>query len=275
MDTGTETKLERIQEIVFRMMCDIDDYCKENNITYYLSGGSCLGAIRHKGFIPWDDDADLMFPREDYERFLEGFEKYFKGKYKVGSIYNDPTWSQPCSVVWELNNKIEFKKKKYKSKGLMVDILPIDGLPNSSFLRSIYYKKLKVLNVIRNIKLRNGYGNDEKYIYLKKLLAFFSRFINANQVCKRMNCLARKHPFNASKFAGVSLAVHYWEKETMTQECFSSAILVPFKDRLFPVPVGYDEYLSKLYGNYMVVPDEDSGVRNTHLNDWNITFKDE
>lgn len=63
--------VKRIQKSVFKILCDVDELCKENHITYYLSGGTCLGAVRHQGFIPWDDDADIMLPRSEYSRFLK------------------------------------------------------------------------------------------------------------------------------------------------------------------------------------------------------------
>ena len=71
--TSVNETVSTIHKIVFDILCDIDDFCKENNIRYYLAGGTCLGAVRDHGFIPWDDDADLILPREDYERFFRLF----------------------------------------------------------------------------------------------------------------------------------------------------------------------------------------------------------
>ncbi|MGN0185217.1 MAG: LicD family protein, partial [Aristaeellaceae bacterium] len=65
--------VQQLQRLSYAILCDVDDYCRANNIRYYLSGGTCLGAVRHKGFIPWDDDVDVMLPRRDYERLIAGF----------------------------------------------------------------------------------------------------------------------------------------------------------------------------------------------------------
>lgn len=124
------TLIESIQKIVYKILCDIDDFCAQNQIKYYLSGGTCLGAVRHHGFIPWDDDGDIMMPREDYDRFVVGFAKAFSGKYMVGSLATDSEWQRPAGRVWDLSTKLEQTKFTGREMGVFIDVFPIDGLPN-------------------------------------------------------------------------------------------------------------------------------------------------
>ena len=251
--------VKKMQDITYGMLCDIDDFCKKNNIRYFLSGGSCLGAVRHNDFIPWDDDADLMFPRPDYERFIREFGKAFRGKYKVGSLRTSKEWVRPFSQVWDLNTKIVAKMTKEVDKGVMIDIYPIDGLPASAFGRKIFYKRLKFLDVLRNISRRK---------------AFYEN-LNGYKISKRQNNIARSYDFNSSEYAAVSLALHYWEKETIERSAFDDVKYVPFRDRKLPVPIGYDRYLSNLYGDYMTIPKEAEESGKTHLDNWEIKFNDE
>lgn len=261
----------QIQEVVLEALCDIDDYCNEKGIRYYLSGGSCLGAIRNHGFIPWDDDADIMIPRPDYVRFMEGFAEAYGAKYGVGSLSTDKDWQIPFGRIWNKSTVTRFKNLALKEMGVFVDVFPIDGLPENARKQSALYKRLKVLNVFRHAALRVRFKDNEKYRFLKRLLHLICKPIGARFFAKSMEKCVIKYDFDSSEYVAVSLACHYGERETIKYKEMASAESVPFEGRLLPVPIGYDVYLHNLYGDYMIPQRESSGY--THLEKWEIEFE--
>ncbi len=265
--------VSQIQEIVFRILCDVDDYCEKNGIRYYLSGGSCLGAIRHQGFIPWDDDADIMIPRPDYDRFLKGFMETYGSKYGVGSLSTDKDWEIPFGRIWDRSTVARFKYLAVKDIGVFLDVFPIDGLPEKARKQSTIYKKLKVLNILRHAALRLKFKKEEKYRFLKRLLHLICKPIGARFFARSMEKCVDRYDFDSSKYVAVSLACHYGEKETIEQKEMASVKKVSFEGRLLPVPIGYDIYLHNLYGDYMIPQREMSEKGYTHLERWELTFR--
>ena len=128
---------------------------------------------------------------------------------------------------------------------------------------------------MRNISRRKAFYENEKYVTIKKILGKVLFFLNGYKISKRQNNIARSYDFNSSKYAAVSLALHYWEKETIERSAFDDVKYVPFRDRKLPVPIGYDRYLSNLYGDYMTIPKEAEESGKTHLDNWEIEFNDE
>ena len=262
--------VKKVQKIVFHLMCDIDDYCRENNIRYYLSGGTCLGAVRHQGFIPWDDDADLMMPRPDYERFLKGFGEAYPGKYEVESVETDEEWYRPAARVWDKDTRLWATKYVEKKIGVFVDVFPIDGLPEGRFKQELFYFRLKLLNAIRNSTIRRGFWEGEKYRVVKTILALFTKNVNTRDLAVKINQIAMQYSFDDSKYVAASLALHYGSRETIKRELMADNVLLSFEGRDFPVPVGYDTYLKNLYGSYMIVPKDAEEKGFTHLEGWEI-----
>ena len=135
----TDQDLKQIQHCLLGILADIDGYCTAHNITYLACGGTCLGTVRHKGFIPWDDDVDLCMPRKDYERFIEGFGEAFADRYWVQNVKRDPEYDLNFSKIRKKGTVFEelFETEPEKA-GLFIDIYPLENAFDHKLPRTLH-----------------------------------------------------------------------------------------------------------------------------------------
>lgn len=164
-----EITMEELRAIQLDILDKIHAFCTEHGIRYSLGGGTLLGAVRHKGYIPWDDDIDIMLPRPDYERFL----KEFDGKYAELNLQhygNDNTCCIPFAKVYD--NRTVLIEKLQKS-GIYIDVFPIDGLPEESKIKDylyIYNNQLHKIYFMTPFYIITGSLKDRIKYYVKKLI---------------------------------------------------------------------------------------------------------
>lgn len=265
--------VKRMQSIVYEILCDIDSYCRENGIKYFLSGGTCLGAVRHHGFIPWDDDGDIMMPRDDYEKFIKGFGQSGKSKFHISTLENDKEWNLPYARVWDPDSRIIHKTIYGPPIGVSVDVFPIDGVSSDKKKRARFYRELKILDAICSEAKRRKYKAQHRFVPLRKMVGKVAKQIGAHKFASMMNELAKKTDYNTSEYVACSLPVHYGERETIAKKYMSDVVYMDFEESRFPVMSGYKRYLTNLYGkDFMKVPEAPN--TGTHLEDWDIEFKD-
>ncbi len=270
MDEQVAELVHQIQQIGYQILCAIDDYCRANQITYFLSGGTCLGAVRHHGFIPWDEDIDIMMPRKDYEKLILNFENAYDGLYKVGALETDGQWSRPYARIWDVNTELVYTKSKDVTMGIFIDVFPIDGLPENSLRQRIFYALLKFRSTMRNAARRTDFMSYEKHRLLKRFLGMFARHAGPRAYAEKISAMGKKYPFDCSDYVSASMAGHYGSREKVDRKGMESAIQMPFETREFPLPVGYDQYLTNLYGsNYMDIPKEEDRLY-PHLEGWSV-----
>ncbi len=265
--------VEKMQSIVYEILCEIDSFCRKNDIKYFLSGGTCLGAVRHHGFIPWDDDGDIMMPRKDYEKFISTFATSTTSRFRIITLENDKTCNLPYARVWDPNSHIIHKTVYGPDIGVNVDVFPIDGVSNSCFSRKVYYWKLKVLDNICSEATRKTYLPQHRFVALRKVVGAIAKIFGARFFASRMNSIAKSKDYETSDLVACSLPVHYGERETIEKKYMSEQLYVEFEQSRFAIPSGYDKYLRNLYGDdYMKVPDGPKGGQ--HLDVWEVQFTD-
>jgi lipopolysaccharide cholinephosphotransferase len=246
-----ELSLEAKKQIGFKILCDIDEVCRRNRITYYLAYGSLIGAVRHQGFIPWDDDIDIWVPVEEYERFLNAVKH--ETSYKVLNHLKDVGWSRSFSKVSDpgtyiVNEKAE--SRTLKSYGVSVDIFPLFYVdPDPDWISRLLKLRNRVVYLQR---YRLGLYRERKE-YLKILFAKMLLASGHDEAFYKKRIMAQECSLSNGKHRGCVISV-YREKDMHPSDAFAETVELHFENRTFSAPCGYDQILRDLYGDYMKLP---------------------
>lgn len=247
----------KLQLLQTEIVVDIDKICEENNLKYYIIGGTLLGAVRHKGFIPWDDDIDLVMYRDDYNRLIHILQRDYSKKYFVQTFDTDPYYARYILKV-RLNNTCMVESILENSKshsGIYVDIFPLDHVKKSKhglalrgkIIRWLFaYKSVRFDATVRKSGYRHWLGVAFKWVtYLIP-----NRFINwlFDYVCTKDNHQDCKYTTN--------FASHFkWEKQLFENEVYGEGCRLEFEGKLLNAPTEYKKILERLYGkDYMKLP---------------------
>ena len=253
--------IDEIKKIQLSILDYVHKFCVENDIHYSLCGGTLIGAVRHKGYIPWDDDIDIMMPRPDYEKFCKIFNFNENSGYKVLNSYNDRDFFQPFSKVVDVNTVlVESYDRPTKDLGVNIDVFPIDGLPNNSSEREKYWKRIfKKRNFATVIYTKNNKKEHGMKKVIRLILFYLCRPFPANIFAKKLHRLGKHNTFENSNIIANSI-FGYGKKEEMPGNLFSSFIDIEFENRKFKAVENYDVYLSNLFGDYMQLPPENERI---------------
>ncbi|MBQ9951064.1 MAG: LicD family protein [Clostridia bacterium] len=254
----TPMNQKEIQAVCMDMLRLIDRICRKERIPYFLSGGTLLGAVRHKGFIPWDDDIDIMIPRPEFERFLLAAPKYMSKRYFMAHCSLPGDYATPWVRLWDMFTHLETSgTQKVHTEHLFLDVFPIDALPTNETLSKLHFRRMRAHDILLKLARRKSFYPDERLQWLKKLLMPFANILTAHRWAIIMDRAADRGDFYNAKYAGVCVITHYSSRERMPVEVFRGSIPVTFEGEQFPAPVGYHTYLKNLYGDYMKLPPED------------------
>lgn len=244
-----------LQEKILNILKWTDQMCRTNNIRYYLMGGSMLGAVRHHGFIPWDDDVDIAVPRKDYERLYELLINMQHDKYCVETYSNqNADYIYPYMKIYDKTTTVVENTSNKLKRGVFLDVFPIDGMGVCGDEEMKHFKKIR-FNV-NLLSAKTCCWSKERKLY-KNLAIIAAKFIplgrGYNGLLGKIDRLCRKYDYDASEYVGV-LSGTYGEKELMPQNYYGTPTEYEFEGiKVFGVEQ-YDNYLKKLYNNYMQMP---------------------
>jgi lipopolysaccharide cholinephosphotransferase len=259
-----ELTLREIQLGELNVLKKLTSVCDELGLRYILYFGTLIGAVRHKGFIPWDDDVDVVMPRPDYEKLVAYFAEHAEEHkpfvlmhYKLNKDY-----IYPLARLCDTRYYVDYEGAKEYGLGLFVDIYPIDGCGQTKE-EAVQY----LLGNLRAVKMISLAAADRFKPSLQGKLATIPKFaayciaktIGSYNLIRKLEEKAKKKPFDENKFVGMAV----WdvaEKVVMEQDSFNHRIYLQFEDASFAVPENYDEILRWIYGDYMQLPPESERI---------------
>ena len=245
-----EIQREELKEIMLAILKDVAAFCEENNLRYFLGYGTALGAVRHHGFIPWDDDVDIIMPRPDYEKFISSYNKDNR-IYKVYSFPNDDNFLLPfAKVADERTDLMEFMYEN-EGVGVYIDIFPLDGMKDWNQVRKVKWLN-RFLNTKKAVLGQNRtIGKNIVIAIGKMVLVPFS----TKSIVKKIISISKELPFDGSPVINMICSTSS-ERENFECHVFSDYVYMPFEDTKLRVPIDYKQYLKQCYGDFMQLPPE-------------------
>lgn len=243
--------LRDLQNEEFKILLEIDRICRKHGIKYFLNAGTLLGAVRHKGFIPWDDDIDICMPLKDYKRFKKASKKELSNEYFLQSFDTDLTSIWYTKIRKNGTTAIETgcSDKPYH-QGVWVDVFPLIGVKNDSQWLKFIAERAGFAKKLLNIK--NNYINEDKNLSavkkMHKIVPLWAVRLFAKMIYMTTFKSPEKYKFCYCLWAQKKFKAKY------NSALFSESCEVEFEGRMFPSPKNWDEYLTIEYGDYMTPP---------------------
>ena len=255
-------ELEEIQKVNLETMKFISKICDQEGIKYIIAYGTLIGAIRHKGFIPWDDDLDIMIPRPDYERLVKYFNDHRKEllPYRAMNMQNTKGYPHMITRICDTRYRVVVDNENECGMGLFIDCVCMDGCGNTleeanNIMDSVKkYSHLIFLSQRKHLEL--GTTTKLKRKLMKPFAYFYAKIIGTKVLSNRLLSLVDTSLYDTSKYVACLIWPTYYNREILKKEYLEERILVDFEDAKFYAPRDYDGYLRQLYGDYMTPPPE-------------------
>lgn len=259
-----EIPITESKKMLIDIMDAIDSYCRKESIQYSLAYGTLIGAVRHQGFIPWDDDIDILMPRKDYDKFIHSFHT---DSFRVFSSESDHSYPLQYAKVSDIRTYSvdQWGNESY----LAIDVFPIDGLPNSSIIRQIYIKRIEFLSRIwssqlftKNLKCSREFSFQKNCLILAS--KFIGLFFSMETVSKHFIHVKHRFPFEQSKSCTLlrpPIVIFNTEK-------MRNLVDATFEGHIYKIPEEYDYQLRLIYGDYMTVPPVEEQVNHSARTYW-------
>ena len=257
-------------------MIIIASFCDDNNLRYFLAYGTLIGAVRHKGFIPWDDDIDIHMPKPDYNKFIELYNRNKKIKYYSAVIPSEARAKHSyVKVIDERTVKIE-QGVKYKNNflGIDIDIFPLDGQSDNMDEFCIQYNKVqKLYKRYRRHFIDINYYNKNKNIVSKTILKIKSKilttFDSKKDISLKWDSIYSEYKYDESKYVGSIASIYNTIEDRYLKKWFDDSVKIEFEGEFFTAPKGYDDVLKTIYGDYMKLPPVEQQItHHSNVNYW-------
>ena len=255
-----EIELKEIQAIAMNILGQIAKLCEELNLRYYLIYGTLLGAVRHQGYIPWDDDLDIMMPREDHDILIaylrENIAKYHN--LEVFNHENNPKYPYMITRISDQRYRLIMNNEKEYGMGVFVDIYPFDGLGQTKKEALRYARKGDLLSSLCYQATRRRFAFEATRTTLRKIVKLpifiVAHLCGKNFFQARLQKLARVKSYDKNEYVGCIIWHESGAKTIFPRKWFEGHQILLFGSESFRVPIEYEAFLEHVYGDYMKLP---------------------
>lgn len=249
--------MDEIKGIELNILKYVHTFCENNGIKYFVNYGTLIGAIRHEGFIPWDDDIDIMMDRENYNKFIELFSNNDNSNYKIISHKIDECYCNNFIKVYD-SKTVMLNNRNYKSydAGVSIDIFPYDTFDSMSVVRKTYFwESLKLLSISKFENIQ--YGDSIVKDFVRRIFWLLLKPVPVKFFTKKIDKLINKYSKRDGKYYGL-LASKFKYRDIFNRNIFEELIKIKFEDTYVYAPKEYDRILKQYYKNYMIIPDKNN-----------------
>lgn len=254
-------ELEELKRLQLEILDNVHSFCINNKIDYWLDSGTLLGAIRHKGYIPWDDDIDIGMLRSDYNKFLSVFNDS-NDKYKCYSIENNELFLYPFAKIIDTTTILYEPDEKGNKLGVNIDLFPYDKIPEEKHKAEKLYKRRIFFQKMRSLSSHNIHSGNKVKRFLIGFVSIFCKVFPKGYFEKKIVKNALSAYESSSHVIGNLTSS---EVIFSNDSIFTSFIDVEFEGKKYKAPIGYDEWLRDFYGDYMVLPPIEKRNSNHHF----------
>lgn len=255
------TNIDKLHEVDLEIVKEVVRICNENGLIYYMSGGTLLGAVRHKGFIPWDDDIDLAMPRDDYEVFLKIAPKLLPANLQIVNYRTDVEYHYYITRVRDVETKVEEVRIGNDSKytNASIDIFPLDGTPNNLLIRKLYFFRVMYHRALMSLCYKDSIDKSRKRSKVEQLfldimmILPIEKFFNPYKEKCKIDKLMRRYKVEDSNYIGCLMGA-YRTNQIVPKKYFGNGHIYKFENITLNGPEMYDAYLKQMYGDYMKIP---------------------
>lgn len=265
----TADELRQWKRIVVDVLRELHDICHRNGFTYYAVGGTAIGAVRHKGMIPWDDDIDVAMPRPDFDRFVEYCRTHDLGNYELVTPYGNDDYNLSFPKFCNRNTTLVERWDTPCVIGLFVDVFPLDATSDDrDEVQRLVRRYIKLRNRLEAITTHNTFSEYMALLktrkewgrFVVKTVGFFFRKRMRTALLRQMNGIFRKYEYGTTGSV-INYGGAYGMKELFDKKILEGkAVNLPFEDVTIDMMPGYDAYLHGVYGDYMQLPPEEKRI---------------